>query len=205
MTTKPVATDIEGQGEPAWDIATLFPPQGAWSEGDYLALHTTRLVELSEGRVEVLPMPTQKHQAIVAFLTMLLFALRQRVPGTVIFAPFPVRLWPGKLREPDVAFMRAAHDDRRHNEYWEGADLVMEVVSGSARDRQRDLVVKRAEYAQAGIPEYWIVDPNAELIIVLRLDDGVYVEHGQFSRGTVAVSATLEGLHTPVDAVFDAD
>ena len=82
--------------------------------------------------------------------------------------------------------------------------LVIEVVSGSARDRQRDLVIKRDEYAQAGIPEYWIVDPEAEIITVLRLDDRVYVEHGQFGRGTVASSATLPGLQAPVDNVFDA-
>jgi len=36
--------------EPAWEIATLFPPQGAWSEGDYLTLDTNRLVELGNGR-----------------------------------------------------------------------------------------------------------------------------------------------------------
>ncbi|MFN8485662.1 MAG: Uma2 family endonuclease [Anaerolineae bacterium] len=204
MTTKPVPTEFEGPGEPAWEIATLFPAQGAWSEGDYLTLDTNRLIEYSAGRVEVLPMPTEKHQAIVAFLYMLLFALRQRVPGAVMFAPFPVRLWPGKFREPDLAFMLAAHADRRYNEYWSGADLVMEVVSGSAKDRQRDLVVKRAEYAQAGIPEYWSIDPEAESITVLRLADGAYIEHGQYGRGAVATSATLEGLQTPVDAVLDA-
>jgi len=51
---------------------------------------------------------------------------------------------------------RNGPDSRRHNKYWEGADLVKEVVSGSEDDRQRDLVTKRREYAQAGIPEYWI-------------------------------------------------
>ena len=205
MTPKPATTELEGQGEPAWEIAMLFPPQGAWSEGDYLALDTNRLVEFSAGRVEVLSMPTAKHQAIVAFLYMLLFALRSRVPGAVTFAPFPVRLWAGRFREPDLVFMRSAHNARRHNEYWDGADLVVEVVSGGTRDRQRDLVVKREEYAQAGIPEYWIVDPQTETTTVLRLDNGVYVEHGQFGRGAVAVSATLDGLETPVDAVFDAE
>jgi Uma2 family endonuclease len=46
------------------------------------------------------------------------------------------------------------------DEYWEGADLVMEVVSSHDEDRRRDLVVKREEYARAGIAEYWIVDPE---------------------------------------------
>ena len=51
--------------EPAWDIARLFPPQGQWSEEDYFALDTNRLVELSDGFIEVLPMPTMVHQLIV--------------------------------------------------------------------------------------------------------------------------------------------
>lgn len=47
--------------------------------------------------------------------------------------------------------------------------LVMEVVSGGPQDRKRDLVIKRAEYAAAGIPEYWIVDPESRRITVLTL------------------------------------
>jgi hypothetical protein len=75
----------------------------------------------------------------------------------------------------------SAADPRRQNAYWTGADLVIEVVSPD--DPQRDLVTKRSEYAQAGIPEYWIVDPQTETITVLRLEDARYVEHGVFRPG----------------------
>ena len=44
-------------GDPTWEVAYLFPSQGAWSVTDYLALETNHLVELSEGRLEVLAMP----------------------------------------------------------------------------------------------------------------------------------------------------
>ena len=57
-----------GLGDPTWEVAYLFPNQGAWSVADYLALDTNHLVELSEGRLEVLAMPTEQHQLIVAFL-----------------------------------------------------------------------------------------------------------------------------------------
>src|SRR5687767_15399448 len=67
------AQTIEAQAEPAWEIATIFPLQGAWSEADYLSLNTNHLVEFSHGRVEVLPMPTQSHQLIVLFLYRLLY------------------------------------------------------------------------------------------------------------------------------------
>ncbi|MCL4860269.1 MAG: hypothetical protein KJZ93_12715, partial [Caldilineaceae bacterium] len=60
----PRAVDADISAEPAWDVALLFPPQGAWSEADYLALETNRLVEFSHGRIEVLPMPSDSHQSI---------------------------------------------------------------------------------------------------------------------------------------------
>src|SRR5207245_2733128 len=142
-------------GEPAWEVATLFPNQGHWSEGDYLQLPGNRLVEFTHGRIEVLPMPTEEHQAIVAFLyEMLLMFVRPAKLGTVRFAPLRVRIALGKFREPDLLFVLAAHDALRGNEFWTGADLVMEVVSND--DRRRDLETKRLEYARAGIAEYWI-------------------------------------------------
>ena len=191
-------------GEPAWDLAKLFPEQGAWSDEDYLALTTNRLVELSDGNIEVPPMPTEKHQAIVAFLfEALLVFVRPKALGRVIFAPFRVRLWPGKFREPDLAFMLAVHSARRHADYWEGADLVMEVVSDD--DRRRDLETKRREYAEAGIPEYWIVDPRTETITVLVLRDDAYIEQGRFAAGERAESSLLPGFAVEAEAVFAAE
>jgi len=146
--------------EPTWDIAYLFPPQGMWSEEEYLALDTNRLIELSDGCLEVLPMPTTSHQMLVVYLHGLLSAfVSRRGLGLALFAALRVRLWPGKFREPDVLFMLQDHFDRVGDEFWEGADLVMEVVSGDRKDRRRDLVKKRADYAKARITEYWIVDP----------------------------------------------
>lgn len=199
--TNSQATSTAAQSpQPAWDIALLFPPQGQWSEEEYLALDTHRRVEYSQGRIEVLEMPTQSHQLIVGLLYRLLFefvaALRL---GVVLPAGIRVRLWPGKFREPDVVFMRAEHAQRRREEYWEGADLVMEVVSS---DREHDLITKRREYAQAGIPEYWIVDPLLSTITVLVLEGDTWREHGAFKPGEVATSATLPGFQVAVDQVF---
>lgn len=60
-------TCLSGQ-QPAWDVALLFPSQGEWTEREYLRLDTNRLVELIDGNLEVLPLPTIVHQAIVVFL-----------------------------------------------------------------------------------------------------------------------------------------
>ncbi len=183
-------------------LAALLPPQGEWSEQDYLWLsgRTRHLVELVDGAIEVLPMPTDEHQRILMFLYRLLYGLGI---GIVLPAPLRLRLASGRFREPDLLLLLDAADPRRHNEWWDGADLVVEVVSPD--DPQRDLVTKRAEYAQSGIPEYWIIGPQVQHITVLSLKAGQYVEHGVFERGTIATSALLPELQTAVDAVFDAE
>lgn len=189
--------------EPTWEVAWLFPAQGAWSEQEYLALNTSRLVEFSHGRLEVLTMPSDKHQAIVGYLYTVFLAVMQQIGGAVRFAPLRLRLWPGKIREPDLMLLLQADDPRRQDVYWTGADLVIEVISED--DPDRDLITKRLEYAQARIPEYWIVDPRSSTITVLRLTGERYEPHGQFGVDDVAVSVILTQLQVPVAAVFEAN
>jgi Uma2 family endonuclease len=203
MNPSPPNPSSSSAAEPAWEVAHLFPAQGSWSEEEYLALKGNRLVEFSQGTIEVLPMPTMAHQLIVGFLyRAVLDFVSARALGTVLFAPLRVRLWPGKIREPDVVFLRREQKARMGNECWEGADLVMEVVSDD--DRGRDLETKRREYAQAAIPEYWIVDPRDRRIIVLTLSDGRYREHGAFAVGDTARSVLLPGLEVDVAQVLAA-
>jgi Uma2 family endonuclease len=64
---------------------------------------------------------------------------------------------------------------------------------------------QRRDYAQAGIPEYWIVNPQTDTITVLRLEGTKYAEHGVFGRGAAATSALLANFEVDVDAVFDAN
>src|SRR5207237_9171857 len=85
-----------------------------------------------------------------------------------------------------------------------GAALVMEIVIGDAADRARDLIVKRKEYAEARIAEYWIVDPQEQRITVLTLDGSAYRVHGDFTAGQHATSVLLPGFSVSVDAVFAA-
>ena len=120
-----------------------------------------------------------------------------------MIAALRLRIRSGKFREPDLLLLRDAQDPRRENRFWQGADLVLEVVSPDKPER--DLVTKRGDYAEAGIPEYWIVNPQTETITVLRLEGEAYAEHGVFGRGATATSALLEGFAVEVDLVFDAE
>ena len=192
------------RGEPTWELALRYPYQGEWTEAEYVALQEKRLLELSDGCLEFLPMPTIRHQLIVKALFQLLdLFVSSRGLGQVLFAPLPVRLWAGKYREPDILFLSTARL-RSLQQYPEGMDLAIEVVSGDLRDQERDLVTKRQEYAAAGISEYWIVDPETRQITVLALDGKQYRTHGEFVLGMEATSVLLAGFAVTVDKIFSA-
>lgn len=194
---------ISHPGEPPWEIALLYPLQGSWTESEYLQLGTNHLVEFSDGCIEVLPMPTKLHQRIVRFLSFLIHQfVSARGLGEVLFAPLPVRLWSSKFREPDIVYLRPERNEYRGQP--EGADLVVEVVSEGNESRLRDLETKRQEYAQARIPEYWIVDPENQQVTVLVLEEAAYRVHGVFGLGETAKSTVLAGLAVSVADVFAA-
>jgi Uma2 family endonuclease len=192
-------------GEPAWDVALLYPLQGAWTEDDYLriALSENWLIEYTDGCVEVLQMPTIEHQLIVRFLLDVLRAfVDPKQLGMVLFAPLPVKLLPKAYREPDLIFNFAASHAAQKKDYYERADLVMEVVSNSKRDRVRDYEEKREIYAKSGISEYWIVDPQQQRVTVLALENGAYAEHGVFEKSGTATSKLLSGFQLDIAALF---
>jgi Uma2 family endonuclease len=185
-------------------IADSAELQGTWTVEQYLRItdYSSRLLEYADGELEVLPMPTDKHQVILAYLYRVLYPYVEQIGGIVLFAALRLRIREDKFREPDLLLVMDANDPRRGNAYWLGADLVVEIVSPD--DPERDTVVKRADYAEGRIPEYWIVNPLDESITVLRLAGDQYAEHGVFRRGDTAGSALLEGFSVQVDAVFDA-
>jgi Uma2 family endonuclease len=193
------------EGELKQLLLELLPNQGFWSEEEYLWLtdHTNRLVEFTDGHIEVLPMPTDRHQALLEYLLDAFKAYIIPLGGRARIAGVRLRIRARKFREPDLMLLRDAKDPRRANRYWKGADLALEVVS---KDKpERDLVDKRHDYAEGGVPEYWIVNPFTETITVLRLEGNAYVEHGVFGRGATATSALLTDFAVGVDVVMDAD
>jgi Uma2 family endonuclease len=186
-------------------LVEILPRQGTWSEEEYLVLtdHRTRLIEFTDGFLEALPMPTDRHQNILEFLYLAFFHFVKSRGGKVHFAPVRLRIRPGKFREPDLLLLLSAKDPRRQNRFWLGADLALEVVSEDKPER--DLVDKRTDYAEVHLPEYWIVNPQTETITVLRLREGAYEEAGTFQRGQSARSVLLPEFSVAVAEVFDAD
>ena len=188
--------------ELAVEVAQLWPPRGQWTEADYFALpETNRFIELSKGELVMPPHPTHTHQQIVGKLYRAIYDfVTERDLGTVQFGPLPVRLWPGKIREPDILFVTREHSDRIAEQAYGPPDLVVEVLSPSTR--RTDRLEKMVEYARAGVREYWIVDPQQRAVEVLILQEGAYELLGKWGVGKEARSEVLAGFRVVVDEVL---
>ncbi len=205
MTDTELLEPKSRMGTLTWEMARFYPAQGDWSEEDYLALKTRQLIEFTDGILEFLPMPDRIHQDLVKWLFKRLDRfLDSANSGAAYFAPLRVKTDDTKYREPDVVYLsnerERQYPDRSRPPF--GADLVMEVVSEGEDARNRDLQQKPIDYAAAGIPEYWIVDPENRTITILSLDGTEYFPRGVFGEGEVAESVLLPGFSIAVTECF---
>jgi Uma2 family endonuclease len=200
-------------GEPAYPLDFLesesqsWPAQGTWTYEDYLRLPDDgRHYEVLRGVLYVTPSPIYDHQFAVIRLGYFLtdFILKNDL-GILLPAPFDVRL-PRRLAdpvEPDLLFFRKGNEPKAGDKSFAGApDLVIEVLSPGTR--HRDEQVKMSIYQEAGIPEYWLVDPKARTIVIHRLsEDGRrYLEWARGGEGDVVGSTVLKGLRLKVSEIF---
>ena len=146
-------------------------------------------------------MPDAVHQLLAWLLTTALNELLvDGKKGVAIPAPFKLKVPGRKWREPDVSYLLPRNLHRYQKQWWDYADLAIEVVSED--DPNRDYVQKRAEYAALGVGEYWIVDPSEQAIRVLVLDAGSYKEIQVARRGDTASSVIVPGFRVEVEALF---
>lgn len=139
------------------------------------------------------PAPHPDHQTIVLNFAA---ALREFVAagksGKVFVSPLDVVLTPRRVVQPDILFI-AKNRLGMIGSHIDGApDLVMEVIS--AGSWQRDRIEKKALYEQAGVTEYWIIDPDAATIEVFALVKGIYQLHSKSMGKDTAKSKLLAGF-----------
>jgi Uma2 family endonuclease len=181
------------------DLVYNWLTERRWTEDEYLLFANDQnvLIELSDGKVVIHERPTPQQQSIVLNLAV---HLRNYPDSKTFTAPMPIQLWPGKMREPDVVLYRVEHLDRVREQFAGPPDLVIEILSPSTRSV--DLGEKMDEYAQAGIPEYWVVEQDAQNVSVYGSDEGTYRLAGRYRAGEHAPSVTLHNLSIPVDEIF---
>jgi Uma2 family endonuclease len=177
----------------------LQPPKATrlWTYADMVAElpEANTPVELWNGEIVISPTPSPSHQSIVLrFVRRLDDFVTDAKAGKVFVSPLDIVLTPHRVVQPDVLFI-AEHRLNMVTDHIEGApDLAVEVVSASSWNRDR--VEKKALYEQAGVQEYWIVDPDSQTIEVFALAKGVYELHSRAQGDETAESRLLPGFKT---------
>ncbi len=158
--------------------------------------------ELVDGELHMVPSPTPEHQDIAMNLALLLAGfVRANKLGKVSCAPLDVVLSEEDVFQPDLLYISNARLGIRTQKNIQGApDLVVEILSPGTRDRDRN--IKRSRYARFGVREYWLVDPDARSIEVLKATESGFDTVGVYPESTVAVSPLLEGLRIEVADIF---
>ncbi len=165
-------------------VMPVMPRVGDWTVDDLLDLPDDGLqYELADGVLLVTPAPRPKHQRAVLRLAVLLESL---VPDDLEVFVAPLDFQPTRHRslQPDVLVVR--RDQVGEENITTGLLLAVEVLSPATRSK--DLLLKRGLYEDSGIPSYWVVDPDGPSVLVLELENGVYVEKAR-ATGPVDLEA----------------
>lgn len=177
---------------------------------DYLSFDdgTENLYELFNGELIQVPPESGKNVAIAGFLfvqfALLIGHLRVRGQGLEL----EVRGEP-KNRYPDLTIIREEHieqlEKRNTLRFFMAPPLVvMEVVSPGELQRDRDYIAKRMQYQDRGIPEYWIIDPQLQTVLVLKLVNNFYTEIGTFQGSDRIFSSQFTNINLTADQIFIA-
>ena len=160
----------------SFDAFSPFSDVGPYRAADYWVLPEGEPVELIRGRFVMSPSPDMLHQTVSLALSILFGRISLASGGKTAAAPMDVVLSDDTILQPDLLYVTKARRQIVQNRVIGPPDLVVEIISGTAR---RDRVAKLDLYAQYGVGEYWIVDPEAQLIEFLINESGRYVVQSQ--------------------------
>ena len=175
---------------------------------EYLAYNdgTDKLYELFNGELIEVP-PESGTNVQIANRLFLIFALllgTDRVRGHGL--ELEVNGEP-RNRYPDLTILREEHIEQlaKRNTIRLAMSpplLVIEIVSPGELQRNRDYIAKRTQYQDCGVPEYWLVNPDLQTILVLRLSEGNYREVGNFSNESKIISPQFPKLNLTTTQIF---
>jgi Uma2 family endonuclease len=184
------------------DLAT-GPAKYTWD--DFVALDEDDLRELIDGELVEVEVPTKGHGDVVAQLCYFLGAWSKGGHGgRATAAGYKVRISDRRGVMPDVQFYRRGNTAAREQDAGlvrGHPDLAVEIVSPSSR--RYDRVTKLHWYAQLGVPEYWIVDPEARTLEQLLLREGAYVIAASLAESETFRPSTFEGLAIPLAELWE--
>jgi Uma2 family endonuclease len=189
------------------DTGTLVPgpPQGRWTYADWEKLPDDgNRYEIIDGVLYMTTAPSNFHQWIIKYIYKALGApAEERGLAEAAWSPIGV-IMPGcDPVQPDFILIRKENlgivrDARVHGV----PDLIVEVISPGSRAFDEDL--KLTAYANAGVPEYAVIDPKARVLRYYKLiASGKYSEPQQFGVGESITFDTAPGIMVPIAALFE--
>lgn len=183
-------------------MASTAIPSGEWTYERYVELDDDQCYEIIDGELLMTPAPGTRHQIIAARLFSRLDRfVDERALGLVLFAPTDIVLSDQRVVQPDVLFVSTERSQIIRDRAIHGApDLVAEVLSPGSLHRDRHL--KQPLYEEAGVREYWIVDPANRAIEVFTLTVDGYALASIAAESGQVTSGVLEGLIVDVEDVF---
>src|SRR5712692_8825459 len=160
--------------------------------------------EIIEGDHYVTPSPRTRHQVVSGNLHLVLGSfVRKHSLGRVFSAPFDVVLSDQDIVQPDLLFVSSEHSDVITEKNIRGRpDLVIEILSETTR--KTDEIIKRKLYERFGVREYWIVDPELEVVRVHRRTEKGFAPAAELAqeRGDSLSTTLLPGLTIPLSEIF---
>ncbi|MCL1808364.1 MAG: Uma2 family endonuclease [Clostridiales bacterium] len=174
-----------------------------YTYSDYASWDDEKRCELIDGVIFLMsPEPTPEHQRVVGSLFFQLHLFLRGKPCEAFIAPLDVRLNAASgddtVVQPDILIV--CDKAKIEGKSCKGVpDMVVEVLSPSTLSRDR--VLKFNKYLQAGVREYWIVDPDGKKVAVNILKNGEYVNKAYGEEETVPVNV-LEGCRIDLREVF---
>ena len=181
-------------------------PRIKFTINDYMSTPNEKRYQLLDGELLVAPSPTRKHQTISGqlYLTMTQFVTQSQL-GQVWYAPLDVILSNHDVVQPDILFVSNARANILTEANVQGApDLVVEILSPATAQHDREY--KRTLYSRHGVREYWLVDPEDNMVEVWTDRDSEsgtgLVLAAAYQRGDTLASPLLEGLNIPLEALF---
>lgn len=184
-------------------------PNKKYTYGDYLKWPDEERWEIIDGvPYDMSPAPSTKHQTISMELGARLWSFFRDKGCQVFAAPFDVRLPQGDEKDEDIENvvqpdLSVVCDPARLDERGcKGApNLVVEIISPSTA--KKELNDKFNLYERSGVPEYWVVFPKFNVIVVYSLDDeGKYQKTGDYAAGQILSSELFPGLEIKLEDVF---
>ncbi len=160
--------------------------------------------ELIDGEHYVTPSPNTKHQVVSMNLTRAFLLYLEHHPiGYILAAPFDVVFSALDVVEPDLLYISRERRQILTDQHVRGApDLVVEIVSPGTR--KTDEVTKRKLYERFGVREYWVVDPELDIVKVYRRAEDAFARVAELSveHEDVLTTPLLPGWSVALTEIF---